>query len=266
MLSSFKDSFSISKKINFYNIPVEIPENLTLVYDEDTELEAFTLERSIISLKGTFVKSVSLYEFSFLENPYSGSFKDIVVFVNDDNKARIILDNIWALENIGYLITCNSKIKGKGNIKVLYFSDELCEINVSLSLIRKVATEVNNKRAEDIIKELENINSLNQWLLMKLNEINFDKEIFLSPIFFPALTLMRKYLNKDVKRFYDIPTSKDLIFITSGVDSIIVRKREFELRNSMFNVREILLDIDPLLAPIYLILMTYLFKRVKGGL
>ncbi|WP_369609133.1 hypothetical protein [Sulfurisphaera javensis] len=264
-MSSIKDSFSISKMIKIYDVPIDFSESVSLIYDEDTELEAITLERSLIALKSTFVKSVNIYDFSFLENPYSGNFKDVIIFVNDENKAKIILDNVWALENKGYLITCNSKIKGKGQVNVLHFSpDELCEVNVSLSLLKKVSSFINNERSKDLLRELNSLDNLNEWILSKVKEINFNSEIFLSPVFFPAITLMSKILDKNVKRFYEKPSSKDVIFITTGVDAIVVRKREFELRNSNLNVKEILLDIDPLLAPIYLILMTYLFKRVNG--
>jgi len=267
LLSGSKDSFSLTKYLKFYEIPIDFSDNVSLLYDEDTELEAFTLERSLIALKGSFVKTTSIYEFSLLENPYSVNLRDVVVFVNDENKSKIILDNLWALENQGYLITCNNKIKSKGQIKVISFpSDELCDINISLSIIRKISSSVNNERSKGLIKELESINNLDQWLISKIQEIDFNSEILLSPVYYPAITLMSKILNKNVRKFYEMPSSNMVSFITTGADAVIVRKKEFELRSSGKNVKEVLLDIDPLLAPIYLVLMTYLFKQLKGGL
>ena len=267
LLSSPKDSFSLSKYLKFYDIPINFPENLSILYDEDTELEAFTLERSLIALKGSLVKSINIYEFSLLENPYSINLKDVVIFVNDENKSRIILDNLWALENQGYLITCNNKIKSKGQIKLISFpSDELCDVNLSLSIVKKISSLVNNQRSKDLIKELESINNLDQWLISKIQEIDFNSELFLSPIYYPSITLMSKMLNRNVKRFYELPSSNSISFITTGADALVIRKREFELRSSGKNVKEVLLDIDPLLAPIYLVLMTYLFKQLNGGL
>lgn len=251
--------------IRFYNIPLDFSDNVTIIYDEDTELIAFTLERSLISLRETFVKSVSVYEFSFLENPYSGNFKDVIIVVNDENKSRTILDNTWALQNRGFLLTCNDKIKSKGDVKVLNFQGELCEVSLSLSLLRKVAYQGNNIRAKDIIKELDSLSTIDNWLLTKLNDIDFNADLFLSPVFYPAITLMSKILNKNIHKYFEIPEGKKVVFLTTGVDSIIVRKREFEMRNSNLDVKEVIVDIDPLLAPIYLILMTYLFKRVNGG-
>lgn len=266
LLSSSKDSPSITKLLKFYDIPLEPSENEVILYDEDTELQAFTLERSLIALRGTYVKSISIYDFSLLENPYSVSSANVLIFVNDENKSRIILDNVWALENKGTLITCNPRIKSKGKIKVFSLpSDELCNINLSLSLIRKVSTSINNERSKDLIKELENLNNLDEWLVSKIHEIDFQGEFFLSPVYFPAITVIERTLGKEVKKFYEIPSTDNLIFITTGVDALVVRKREFELRSSGKNVKEVLLDIDPLLAPIYLTLMTYLFKQLKGG-
>jgi len=267
LLPSPKDSFSLSRYLKFYDIPINFSENISLLYDEDTELEAFTLERSLIALKGSFVKSINIYEFSLLENAYSVNFKDVVIFVNDENKSRIILDNLWALENQGYLITCNNKIKSKGQIRVFSFpSDELCNVNLSLSIIKKVSNLVNNERSKDLIKELNNLNNLDQWLISKIREIDFQSEFFLSPVYYPAITIMSKILNRNVKRFYELPSSSNITFITTGADALIIRKKEFELRSSGKNVKEVLLDIDPLLAPIYLTLMTYLFKQLNGGL
>lgn len=264
MLPSPNKSPSISKLIKFYDIPVEFTDNLTLIYDEDTELEASVLERALIALKGVFVKSVSIYDFSFLENPYTETLKNVVIFVNDENKSKLILDNTWALNNAGYLFTCNNKIKAKGNIQVFTFSDELCEVNLALSLLKKVVSKYSNERGKRLLEEINDLTSLDSWLLEKLKDIDFNTEIFLSPVFFPALGIMRKLLNKEIKRFYDLASSNNLTFITTGVDYIVVRKREFELRSSK-SVKEVMIDVDPLIAPIYLILLTYLFKQVKGG-
>jgi hypothetical protein len=51
--------------------------------------------------------------------------------------------------------------------------------------------------------------------------------------------------------------SNDANIIYTGVDSIPMRRISFELRKKGKKVKEILLDVEPLLAPIYLSLMTY---------
>ncbi|AAY80356.1 hypothetical protein [Sulfolobus acidocaldarius] len=264
-----ENSFTLKNKVKFYDPEVSLTGNVSLVYSENSELEAYTVHRALSSLTGRTIRLVNLYDFLFFESPYVDSRDYILGIIHDRNQITEFLDTAWALENHGALITCLSNVKSKGMIQLFNYNDELCEINIALSLLRKISELSNDKRSREISKELEEINSLEDWLKEKIKETKLGREIILSPVFAPARHLINKFLSVNVWLYNDehIPNQqKEVQFITTSADILVTRRKENELRSNGINVKETLLDVDPILAPIYLTLLTYLFKEVKGGL
>ncbi|MEJ2771365.1 MULTISPECIES: hypothetical protein [unclassified Stygiolobus] len=257
-----KDRFSL----NLFSIPFlsSIGSDFTIVYNRKSELEAFTLYRALSQLSEKVVRLVNLYDFLFSEKPYA-DVNNVIAFLHDKNDVIPFLDSMWSLGGEGYLITCNvdmKKEKGKGDVEILSKEGELCEIETSLSLLKEISSINKNKRSEEILKELNSLNTLEEWLKEKVKEVDFNGLIVLSPLLLPARNLMQKYLNTEIKSHEDfLGSSNTYTFITTGADVLTVRRMEFELRAKGKNVREIIFDVDPLLAPVYLSILTYLFKQ-----
>ena len=238
--------------INSVNIPKDFS---VIAYGKGMELPAYTLERSIINLEGKIIKTVPVHEFGLVEDAYAEPGK-VIFFINDQNESREILDNAWALNLEGYLFSCN-EIKPKGKIEVIRFKGEMCEVNLSLSILYSEVSSIEGVRANRILKELD-FSDIDDFLAEKSKEIDLSlPQIILSPILLPSRYFVEKNLNKDVKDYHSMNFSNDANIIYTGVDSIPMRRISFELRKKGKKVKEILLDVEPLLAPIYLSLMTY---------
>ncbi|WP_148690928.1 hypothetical protein [Acidianus manzaensis] len=246
-----KNSINIKEDISLPNFSL-------IAYGKGMELPAYTLERSIINLKGEIVKTVSLHELIFLEDAYS-SIDNVLIFLNDINEAKEFLDTSWALANKGEIITC-SDIKPKGSISIFKFSNDLCEINLSLSLLNYIAKTTNSPRSKRILMEMD-FSDLDEFLKEKSKDIDLSfNQFVLSPVLSPAKYSIEKNLGKDVKEYYDI-NFYDSIIMYTGVDSMIMRRISFELRKEGKKVKEFMLDVEPLFAPIYLSLISYYIKE-----
>lgn len=235
---------------------ISIPKDFSVIaYGKGMELPAYTLERSIINLEGKIVKTVPIHELALVEDAYAEPGK-VIFFINDQNESREILDNAWALNLEGYLFSCN-EIKPKGRIEVMSFKGEMCEVNLSLSILYSEVSSIKGVRSNRILKELD-FSDIDDFLAEKSKEIDLSlPQIILSPILLPSRYFVEKNLNKDVKDYYSMNFLNDANIIYTGVDSIPMRRISFELRKKGKKVKEILLDVEPLLAPIYLSLMTY---------
>jgi hypothetical protein len=256
-----KDSLSLK----LYDLPFDFSGNFVVIYNKSSELEAYTLSRSLNSLLEKSVRLIKLEEFLLMESPYVDLPAYVLAFLDDINDIHDFQDVMWALNGYGYLVSCNQNVKKKGKVEVINFSDDLCEVNLSLSIINKISSLSRNKRAEEIRKELANLSTLKDWLKNKISQFDFSGSIVLSPILSPARGVLEKYLGRQVGNYEDFIKSDGIIFITTTADLTVVRRREFSLRREGFNVKEIIFDVDPLLAPIYLILLTYVYKQLKGG-
>ena len=248
MLQLIKNRISV-KSIN-------LPKDFSIIaYGKGMELPAYTLERSIINLEGRVVKTVPIHELTLVEDAYAEPGK-ILLFINDQNESREVLDNTWALNLEGYLFSCDD-IKPKGKVEVFSFKQDLCEVNLSLSILYTEASLIKGVRSNRILEELD-FSDIDDFLAEKSKELDLSlPEIVLSPILLPSRYFVEKNLNKDVKDYYSVNFLSDANIIYTGVDSIPMRRISFELRRKGKKVKEVLLDVEPLLAPIYLSLMTY---------
>lgn len=250
MLQLFKNGINIKE--------LSLPSFEVIAYGKGMELPAYTLERSIINLQGTLVKTVPIHELIFMEEAYS-SVNNILVFLNDQNEAKELLDASWALNVKGEIITC-SDIKAKGEIQIVNFPSEICEIELSLSLLNTIARKSSSVRSKRVLEELD-FSDIEEFLKEKSKELDLSfSQIVLSPILSPAKYSLEKNLQKDVKLYYDINFYDSLIIYT-GVDTMPMRRIAFELRKKGMKVKEVLLDVEPLFAPIYLSLISYYIKE-----
>ncbi|MCY0859154.1 MAG: hypothetical protein OWQ54_01855 [Sulfolobaceae archaeon] len=259
-----EDSSSIIKRLAVKQL--EVPYSIKkIAYGTDMDLPAITLQRAIINLRGMLVEAIPVYEFSLLQTPYV-DIKDIAIFVQDETEAKETLDSAWAMNVNGVLYTCNNNIKGKGNIKDIHLStDPLCQVNLALSLVYSVAKFTVNPRAERLVRELEDLSDLPSWLEDKvkgLEELKEFNKIIISPVFYPSKNFLRKFLDMPVEAYNEF-LPDDSIVIYNSADYIYGRKALFLLKTKGKKVKEFILDTDPLLSPIYLVLLAYFFKSKK---
>lgn len=242
---------------------LEIPIPLKkIAYGADMELPAITLQRALINLRSEIIEAIPVYEFSLLQTPYI-DIKGIALFVNDETEVKEALDSAWATNVNGILYTCNDRVKGKGNIKDIHIkSDPFCQINLALSLVYSVAKFTVNPRAEKLSSDLEDLSDIPSWAegkIKELEDLREYKKIILSPIFYPAKNLLRKILNMQVE-LYNETTLDDSVVVYSGADYIYGRRIIFYLRMNNKKVKEFVLDTDPILSPIYLVLLAHFLK------
>ncbi len=256
MLQFSKDSSSVISKLKIKNI--NLGDYSLVAYGKGMELPAFTYQRAKISIEGKIVKTVPIYELLFLEDVYVDE-KNILVFLNDISESKETLDNLWSLGIKADIFTCQ-KIKEKGNTKIIEFESELCEVNLSLSILNNVVKYSNSPRAKRILGELD-FSDLKDWIEKKSSEIDLGlPEIIISPILLPSKYYLEENLGKVVKTYYDTNFSNSSLIYT-GIDTLVMRRILFELKKKNLSIKEILLDTEPLMAPIYLTIISYILKR-----
>lgn len=257
LLSLPEDSSSVIDQLRPPKI--SLPSFSTIVYGYGMELPAYTLARGYVALTGESVKLLGVYDFTFLDSPYSEN-KEVVFFVNDDSELRDLENVVKSLNVRGTLLTCGQR---KFTLKTLGSEGDLCEVNLALSSLSWL-TRFPSSRSKHLSEELD-MSDLREWIDGKIQEIDPSLDLVVSPVLLPSLTLLRRNLGKKVKPFYENDFSDSNVVYT-GVDTLIGKRTAFQLRNQGKKVREVLLDTDPLTAPIYLSIMSYIFKiRTKGS-
>ncbi len=252
-----KDSSSLISKIK----PKELPlgDYALVAYGRGMELPAFTYERARIELEGKVVKVVPLHEMLFLEDAYTDE-KDVLVLANDQSEVKEALDNLWSLGVKADLLTCGN-VEGKGNVNVIQIKEELCEVNLSLSMLRSIVGLSQSPRAKRLLEEME-LPDLKEWAEKKAQEIDQELDVVLSPVLMPARYLVEENLGRNVKTYYDTNFYNSNVIFT-GLDALVMRRISFQLRAKSMKVKEVLLDVDPLMAPIYLSIISYIIKLNK---
>lgn len=232
-----------------------------VVYGVGMDLPAYTLSRAVVALLGRTVKTMSLYDFAFLDSPYVDQ-EDVVFMVSDEAEVREVVDNYHVLGVKGYLLTCLKEVKVRGDFKVTTLHGEACQMNMALSLLSWVSSTSETPRARRLREEL-NLSDSWDWFSDKITALR-GGEYVLSPVLQPARSVIQSELGFPVKTFYDKYFS-DPIVIYTGVDSMTARRLIFKLRSEGKNVRELQLNTDPLTAPIYLSIMFYILKNSSGS-
>ncbi|WP_338603668.1 hypothetical protein V6M85_04795 [Sulfolobus tengchongensis] len=259
LLQQPEDSTSLRKLIKFLKMDLSRLE--VIVYGRNSELPAFTLSRAFSTLRNKIIMITNIYDFLFLQNPYVEISK-VIAFTEDENELRELIDNLGNLGVDGDIYYCGStNIKPRYNYISLFSLDKIfCEINLSLSILKSL-TGGNTERERRIKDQLSDLTDLDNYIRDKAKAFNLDLPMLLSPIMTPTKSFLEK-LGLSVSTYFDIKILDGVQVVYSGVDMHIMRRIIFSLRSEGKKVNEILLDVDPLLAPIYLsMIMFYLKKR-----
>ncbi|AOL17065.1 hypothetical protein BFU36_10515 [Sulfolobus sp. A20] len=261
MLQQPKDSFSIKDSIKIFKL--KIPSNTDIiVFGKGQELPAYTLKNALVSIKGNYIEISNIYDFLFLESPYT-DISRILGFLGDENELHDLVSGMQALGIGGVIYFCGrTNYKPSTSIIELRVLDiKLCEINVSLSLLNTIS-EDKNKREISLIQQINDLSDLENWIKTKSREFDLNLHLILSPIMSPAKSFLER-IGHNVSTYFDKIILTDSQIITTGVDAYMMRRISSYLRANGKNVKEVLLDTDPLMAPIYLSMILFYLKEVK---
>ncbi|MEM1627228.1 MAG: hypothetical protein QXV69_08180 [Sulfolobaceae archaeon] len=260
-----KNSSDLIKSIKITE--VQIPLDISFIlYSREGILPAYTLYRVLPLINSNTVHIIELYEGLFSLLPYLEVKGNIFLFSNDLNEIKEFIDTNWALEQSSIIFSC-SEIKGiKGKVIVNSFNEPLCEINISLSILFSLARSSQNPRLIRLREEISNLSDLEEWIISKLNNfsISNNTEIVLSPIFKPAEIFIDSIIGLKVSSLDREPKQDELIIVYTTAESTLVRRYEMRALKRGKKFKEFLLDVDPILAPVYLIILIS-YAKLAGG-
>jgi hypothetical protein len=223
------------------------------------------IARSIYSFTERIVPIFNLYEFLFNIAPYVNisDSDNILLFSNEASEIREFIDTIWSLNLKSIIYTCsNENLKGKGGVEVIKFDEPLCEVRMGLSLLKSILLNQKNKRAERILSEISDFTDLEQWIKTKVNNLRGITQLILSPNFLPSKFILSD-LGIKALEFNEIPVETEVYVVYSGGEMVLARRIEFNLLKLGKKINEILIDVDPILAPLYLILI-FIYIKIVG--
>jgi len=261
VLQQPKDSFNIKDSIKTFKL--KIPNDTDIIlFGKGQELPAYTLKNAFISLKEKYIEITNVYDFLFLESPYT-DLSRIVGFLGDENELRDLVNGMQALGIGGVIYFCGrTNYKPSANIVELRVMDiKLCEINLSLSLLSSIS-EGKNKREMSLLQQINDLSDLENWIKAKSKEFDLNLRLILSPIMSPAKSFLEN-VGLNVSTYFDKIILTDSQIITTGVDVHMMRRIASYLRANGKNAKEVLLDTDPLIAPIYLSMILFYLKEIK---
>jgi len=259
-----KNSSDIIKSIKITEL--KLPHEISyILYSREGILPAYTLYR-VLPLLDTTAHIVELYEGLFSIFPYIEIKGNIFLFSNDLNEIKEFIDTNWALNQESVIFSCVEVKNLKGNVVTYKFDEPLCEINISLSLLFSLLKNSQNPRLVRIREEISDLSDLEDWIKEKLKEIPFSKstEIVLSPVFKPAEIFIESTLGYSVSSIEREPKGDELLIVYTTAESIPIRRYEMGILKKGKRFREFLFDVDPILAPIYLIILIS-YAKLAGG-
>ncbi|QGA53492.1 hypothetical protein GFS03_02255 [Sulfolobus sp. E5-1-F] len=258
LLQQSEDGTSIRKLVKFLNI--NFPQTDLIVYGRGLELPAFTFARALSSLKNKIINILNIYDFLFIYNPYV-EVSNVVVFTADESELRELLDSLESLRIKGNIYYCGkSEIKPRYNfISIINLDRTFCEINLSLSIL-KILCNDNTIREKRILDQLNDLSDLDDYVKNYAKVFKPDLPIFLSPIMFPAKSFLES-LGVNVSSYFDTKILDGAQIVYTGVDMHIIRRMIFSLKSKGVMVTDVLIDADPLLAPIYLSMIMFYLKK-----
>ncbi|AWR98863.1 hypothetical protein DFR87_03195 [Metallosphaera hakonensis JCM 8857 = DSM 7519] len=240
-------------------VNLNLPNFSAVVYGYGMELPAYTLARGMIALSGKPVNLLGLYDFLLLDLPYSE--ESPILLVNGEMELKEIENVVRPLGVKGLLITCNDK--SESQLKTVFLKGDMCEVNLSFSLVSWLTKNFSSPRTKRLTEELD-LTDLGSWLGEIMKEIEPSLDFVLSPVLLPALNLMRENQGNKIKGFYEKDFSDSNVIYT-GVDSMMGRRTAHQIRAMGKIAKEVVINTDPLTAPIYLSIMSYIFKNRTQG-
>ncbi|WP_048050138.1 hypothetical protein [Saccharolobus islandicus] len=259
LLQQSEDSTSIRKLVKFLNI--NFPQIDLIVYGRGLELPSFTLARALSSLKNKIISTLNIYDFLFIYNPYV-EVSNVVAFTGDENELRELLDGLESLRIRGSIYHCGvTDIKPRYNLISINSLDKtFCEINLSLSILKVLSNNKNTMREKRILDQLNDLSDLDDYVKNYAKVFNPDLPILLSPVMLPAKSFLES-LGINVSSYFDTKILDGAQIVYTGVDMYITRRMIFSLKSKGKKVTDVLIDVDPLLAPIYLSMIMFYLKK-----
>ncbi len=211
-----------------------------IVYSRNSKLQAVVLSRVLNSLLMSFVPTVPLSEFNLFVAPYA-ELSYVWAFI--DNQ-----DDLTRFTHVAKSLNVEATVFSPKGVKADVEFDEPYVLTSAVETIKAVLkNHPSSKRAETLWSALTP-EGIEDYLRTKLVEIG-DREPLVSPVFEPA----NEYIG--IKSAFEEPSRKEVAIVASSADNLIVRKRTFELMRRGFSTKEVLIDVDPAIAPIYLLFL-----------
>ncbi|MEM0016000.1 MAG: hypothetical protein QW281_00025 [Saccharolobus sp.] len=264
LLQQPKDSPSLRKLIKLIN--VSIPNRVDLiVYGKGLELPAFTAENYFSTIKSSIIKISNVYELLIMEIPYV-EISNIIGFLGDEKELYELLNGLESLRISGIIYFCGkNNLKPRTNLISIYNVDQtLCEINLSLSILKSLIS-YKTERERRLDEQLTDLSDLDDWVKEKAKQFDSSLPILLSPLLISAKSYLEK-IGFNVLTYFDNKILGDIQIVYTGADMHTLRPIASSLRTSAKKVKEILIDVDPLIAPIYLSMILFYLKEIRGGL
>jgi len=211
-----------------------------IVYSKSFSLTARVFSRALSSLSKSLVPAYDVNEFLFFVAPYVESLGLVYALLDNEDDMRRIDD---VSRTLGVKVRKFTSANLNGDVK---FAEPVV-LDSTIKLLKALAKRFPGKRSETLMSSLSP-EGLSEYVRAKREEIA-GREVLVSPVFFPVAEVL------GLKTVFDRAEGNDVAVVTSGADNIIARKKMFELIRSGKRAKEVLIDVDPILAPIYLLLI-----------
>ncbi len=227
-----------------------------IVYDDGGSLPAFTYARAISSLLYSPPRIFNVHEFNYMIAPYCEGPHVVAFLENEDNVVRLTDTLRYLGSHIDLFASSlpqGLERKG-GDLSVIRFeADKFGVVSLSFSILLTMSGLSKTPRTQRITEQVSDLNDLEDWLNTLGENVNpRDYQVVLSPIMEPASFYLRRGgLNVKTMENYDILVNSLIIY--NGLDMMIMRK-VINMFSRDIKVKEMLIDTDPLLAPLYLTL------------
>jgi len=228
-----------------------------IIYDDFGRLSAFTYARALASLFFYSPRIFDVNEFILNIAPYVEPGKVVGFLTDTDNVIR--LTDTLRFTGFSTDLFTSSLPEGLerrgGDLNLTLFEPKsLGAVSLSLSVVLSLCKKAQlTPRVKRIIDQLLDLSDLHDWLNSLGEGIKpSEYQVILSPTMEPSLAYL-KNAGLDVKTVANYNILINSLIIYNGSDMMIMR-RVRTMISKKSEVKEILLDADPILAPSYLTL------------
>ncbi|BBD72902.1 hypothetical protein HS1genome_1291 [Sulfodiicoccus acidiphilus] len=204
----------------------------TIVFSQEMELPAFVAARAAATA-GYRLLVLELFEFLFSVLPYVEVDGPILILLRGDDPE--VKGSMNAMREDHEILSCTKELGG------------LCDVSLSLSLTQLFLSGQDGYRAKRLLEEVQHLEDLDSWGESKVATIPAPSAVVLSPVLRPARRTVARYSGLETLEMGDLPP-RGSVLIYTGVDSHLAKK-ELSLRGQYYY--PLLLDVDPILAPVY---------------
>ena len=216
----------------------EVP--TAIVYSRRFAVTGRVVARAFSALSGSLVPAYEVNEFLLFVAPYVESLGTVYAFLDNEDDARRVDDLSRVL---GVRVVKFAPGNVKGDVRL----DEPLVLDSAVRSLKAIARRFPSKRSDTLLSSL-NPEGITEFVKSKREEIG-DREVLVSPVFFPANEVL------GLKTVFDSPEKPEVAVVTSTADNLVARKKLFELLRSGRRAKEVVIDVDPVVAPIYLLLV-----------